>query len=147
MKSKHFAGFTLLVILMMLLAACAGQAGGSGQAGTVPNLEGTEWVLASLNGNEPITGSTVTLKFEKDQLGGSGGCNSYGGKYTLGPDGKISVSEVVQTEMACMDPAGVMEQESQFGQALSQAASFQMNGDNLEIKNAAGEIILVFAKP
>ena len=145
MKSKHFAGFALLVILMMLLAACAGQTGG--QAGTVPSLEGSEWVLTSLNGNEPIAGSTVTLKFEKDQLGGSGGCNSYGGKYTVGSDGKLSVSEVVQTEMACMDPAGVMEQESQFGQTLTQAASFQMNGDNLEIKNAAGEIILVFAKP
>jgi heat shock protein HslJ len=46
-------------------------------------------MLMSLNGDELVAGSTITLDFEGGAFRGSGGCNGYGGTYTAG-DGKIT---------------------------------------------------------
>ena len=142
MFKKHF--LITLLLLSVLLASCAqaGQPGSSG-ADKAAQVINREWSLTSLNGQAPLDGSKVTLKLENGQAGGSAGCNSYGGQYTL-QGSQLTFRDLFQTEMACMEPAGVMEQETAFLQTLSQAASFQVSGDQLELKNAAGETILIF---
>jgi heat shock protein HslJ len=128
-----------LLVLTLLIAACATPSGPAGE-----DLSGV-WTLTALNGQEPLAGSTVTARFENGEVGGQAGCNSYGGQYSL--DGQqLSVSALFQTEMACMEPEGVMDQESVFLQTLSQAASFSITGDQLEIQNAASETVLTFSK-
>lgn len=144
MPGKTYRLVTFVVLLTMLLSACAG-AGQSGGQGNAPALNGTKWVLATMNGEKPIEGSTITLDFEADKYGGRSGCNSYGGDYSVGSDGKLTVGPGVMTEMAC-DPAAIMQQETAYLNLLPQAASAQINGDQLEIKNADGETILVFTK-
>jgi len=62
--------------------------------GVETTLAGTEWSLVSLNGEELITGTTITLSLEDDYLGGEMGCNGYGnsfdsGKYTAMSDGSF----------------------------------------------------------
>jgi heat shock protein HslJ len=126
----------------LLLAGCGQNDGGEKSGGDVA---GYEWKLTEINGISPIAGRDVTLKLEDGQAGGSSGCNSYGGAVTL--DGtKISFKDLFQTEMACMDPVGIMEQESVYLQTLSQTASYQTAGARLELKNAAGETTLVFSR-
>ena len=132
-------------LLVMLLSACAAGGQSGDQAGQ-PALAGTQWILSSMNGNPPLEGSTVTLTFEQENFGGRSGCNTYGGDYSAAQDGKLTLGSAVMTEMACMEPAGVMEQETTFVNTLTQAASYQIDGDQLEVKNADGDTILVFTK-
>ncbi len=133
--SIRYVTFAFVLVLTLLLAACA--APGADLSG--------EWTLASINGQPPLEGSTVTAKFEDGRVSGQAGCNSYGGPYSVSGQ-KLTVSDLAQTLMYCMEPAGLMEQESAFTQAFSQAASFSVTGDRLEIQNAAGETILTFSK-
>ena len=133
----------LALAMACLLAACSGL--GAGSPGGGPALAGSEWALVSLRGQPPLAGTTITLKFESDKAGGSAGCNSYGGPYTA-RGGRLTLTDVAATMMACLDPAGVMEQEAAYLQALSQAAGYRATDAQLEIQDAAGETALVFSR-
>ncbi len=135
--------FLLIVarLLWMALAAIAilTACGGSG-AGT---LKDTAWELESLGGNDLLPGTTITLKFEGEQISGSAGCNQYGGSYQAGAD-SFSVGDTFATEMGCMEPEGILAQESAYLTALGTAATYQVAGDRLEVYDDAGAQILVF---
>jgi len=131
--------------LAIVLAACAAPGAPAELSGSAANLEGSKWVLSSLNGNNPVPGSNFTLEFTGDEFGGMA-CNHYGGKYTAANDGSLSLTEVTSTLMFCSDPEGVMEQETAFFQALEKAAAYRITGDRLEIMNAAGDNTLLFTK-
>ncbi len=50
-------------------------------------LEGTSWILTTLNGAEPLPDTTITANFEADgNLAGSDGCNRYGARYEVDGD-------------------------------------------------------------
>jgi heat shock protein HslJ len=113
----------LALALGLLLAACAPGASGN-------ELAGTSWRLVSLDGNTQlgtaIGGQDVTLVFDANgSAGGSGGCNSYGGRYSTGANGSISFSDIVSTLMACMD-SGIMDVEAAFFEALSAADHYEI---------------------
>lgn len=112
-------------------------------------LENTFWVLESFEEQGEVTavleGAPVTLEFgEAGLVGGSGGCNSYGGQVVIG-EGTISFSEVVSTLMACADE-GLMDQEARFHQALESASEYQLSGDRLQIFYDGGEGVLTFVR-
>jgi heat shock protein HslJ len=50
-------------------------------------------------------------------------------------DGKqISIGPLASTKMYCTEPAGVMEQETQFLLALESAASYSVEGHSLVLR-------------
>ena len=71
---------------------------------------------------------------------GSAGCNSYGGSYQIDGD-RIFVGEMVSTEMACLDPEGLMEQESYLLEFLGDAQTFQVDEEQLQIFRSDGEAL------
>jgi heat shock protein HslJ len=90
-------------------------------------------------------GSSVTLQFEADgQVGGSGGCNSYGGQYEV-QDNTISFSQIMSTLRACADES-VNQQEQQYFQALQTAGRFEVAGDQLTIWYNGDQGMLSFVK-
>jgi heat shock protein HslJ len=115
---------------------------GTGEAGA-GQLEGTEWRLIEYGpADAPIAtlpDVSITLMFEAgNKLGGSGGCNSYGGTYQV--DGQtLSVSDVVSTMRACED-AALTQQESKYLAALGSATSFQLSGNDLIIDYDGGSL-------
>jgi heat shock protein HslJ len=109
-----------------------------------PPLEGTSWILTELHGQNPLPGAEPTLTFDSENAVGQTGCNSFGGAYEAGPDGSIRFVELFQTEIFCMGPQGVMDQEADYLSALHQAAFYKYSDDRLEIQNMAAEITLVF---
>ena len=112
-------------ILSGLLTACAGT-----EAQAADPLDGTAWELAFYRKSAPVPGSTITLSFNDGEISGSAGCNTYGGAYQV--DGsEISISQLYFTEMACMDPDGVMEQEQTYLGYLDEAYRFELSGDQL----------------
>lgn len=117
----------ILVSLLLLLApACfAGDA-----AVEASQLAGPEWILVAYRKSRPIEGTEITATFDDGQVSGSGGCNHYFGSYDV--QGRaIQIGPLAWTEMACMEPEGVMEQEAAVLQYLADAETFRVDGDRL----------------
>jgi len=125
----------MAMIAIAVLAAC----GGSGASA----LRATSWELQSLNGNGLLPGTTITIKFSSDQVTGSAGCNQYAGSFLTG-DTTLSIDDVFSTEMGCMEPEGILEQEQVYLAALAAAAKYQTSADILIIFDQAGTQILEF---
>jgi heat shock protein HslJ len=139
-RGTILVGVTLILTALMAACTTADQEPSVSQGSALP---GTEWVLMSLKGNALIEGREITLRFGEASIEGSGGCNTYGASYTASED-SLSLSGVYWTEMACMEPEGVMEQEQAYFQALNTAASYRVDGDRLQVYNEDGTQVLVF---
>jgi heat shock protein HslJ len=101
-------------------------------------LAGTRWKLESMGGTPAVEGSNVTLEFvDEGQVTGSGGCNGFGGSYTL-EGSAITFSGVASTLMLCMDEA-VNQQETAFFAALQTAARYELADDGLTIWYGDGQ--------
>ena len=139
MHAKQIALLTLAVAVLLSMGAC----GGLGPPAGDP-LEGTFWVLRTYGGAGLIPGTEITLTFEEGQVRGSSGCNTYGGSYEVDGD-KITMSDLYMTEMACLDPEGVMDQELEYLELLRDAQAFQVDEGELVIEAATDEV-LAFAR-
>jgi heat shock protein HslJ len=125
-----------------MLVACVNVELGSPPA-EGETLHDTTWQLISLNGDALIEGSDVTLRFGENRIEGSGGCNMYGGSYSTSDD-SLKLRDLYWTEMACMEPEGVMAQEQAYFAALNAAVSYRVDSDRLEIYDEVNTPILVF---
>ena len=84
-------------------------------------LDGTTWILGTLDGRPPLPGTDVTLSFEAGAAFGSDGCNRYRASYELGEDGRLAVGPAMATTlMACAED--VMAQAAAFSDALREVA-------------------------
>ena len=139
---KRMVGGLFIVIVLVVLIATGCRGGGSG-ALDVSTLAGKTWVLVSLDGKPVLEGTRVILEFSPAEGGiaGSGGCNHYFGNFTLKGE-SLTVSALGMTEMYCMDPAGVMEQEKSYLDALGAAKSVQVVDGQLRITYGGGAILV-----
>jgi len=116
------------------------------------DLAGTSWnVIAYNNGKQAvvsvINGTTITANFGKDgNLSGSGGCNNYSATYTTDGKSTISIGPAAATRKACAEPQGVMEQEAAYLNALSTAATYRIDGNQMEMRTSDGAIAASFLK-
>jgi heat shock protein HslJ len=131
-----------LALVATALMACSPTTGEGTQTPTV-TLEGTEWQLVALNGQAPLEGTTITAGFSADQIGGSSGCNSYFGSYTQ-RSSDLQIQGLGGTEMACLEPEGVMEQEQTFLQTMGEVASCRLAGGQLILRDKQAKDVLVF---
>lgn len=122
----------VVILGAILMAACGSR--------TV-DLEGTAWLLNSLNGDTPIVGSEITLNFEEGRVQGRSGCNLYGGDYTIEGEGTFQAGPFEVTEMACVDPMGVMDQEVDYLQILQGASTIGREDDELTIQGGGNTLI------
>ena len=124
---------TLITWVAILLVACGGTSGDA--------LNGTTWELYSIGKYSPIADSKTTIHFEDGQVGGLGGCNQYGGEYQTSGN-TITLDKLYMTEMACMSPEGIMEQEQHFLQKLGDAKRFEIVNGRLQIYGSDGEALI-----
>ncbi len=104
-----------------------------------------EWTLQSMiiDGTEIAleSGVSTTIRFAADgKYGGSGGCNSYTGLYTL-QGNTISLGAAAATLMLCQTG---MDQETNFFAALETLSSFEIAADSLQLSSADGKTMLTF---
>jgi heat shock protein HslJ len=89
-------------------------------------LDGSTWVLVSVDGQPVRAGTSITLAFSDGMAAGSGGCNTYTGPYAMdGP--AISVGPLASTEMACPQP--VMATEAAYLAALGGVTTWAIPQD------------------
>jgi heat shock protein HslJ len=141
MQIRLLLGYLFLVILIVGCGPI--MIPGTGPDDTNP-LVNTSWRLVEIHGQEPIPETEVTLEFTAETLGGRAGCNSFGGSYQADQEGNLEIEDIVQTQIFCEEPEGVMDQEAEYLDALREAASYRLAGERLEILNRVGEITLVF---
>src|SRR4030065_2548249 len=113
MEREHMKRLShVLVSLILIIAACTSLQTSGGEL-AIPS----RWKLVSFakTGVETpvVQDSTITMEFaEKGQIGGTGGCNSYGGEYEV--QGKtLTIKVISSTLMACTDDQ-VMDQENPY---------------------------------
>jgi heat shock protein HslJ len=115
------AGIAVIIFILALMLSACSESNLAGQ----PSLEDTSWVLTAFNDINPIEGTQPTIHFEDAQVSGKASCNSYGGSYQVKGDA-ISFGALFQTEMFCVDPEGVMEQERTYLELLGGAQRFEV---------------------
>ena len=126
-----------LVLLTIGLTACDGGA---------TAFEDKEWVLESYgepgNMQHVIEGTEITANFDSDEheVRGSAGCNSYFGDYEVDKE-QLAITGLGNTEMACMEPEGVMDQEQQYLQWLGLAERYETEDDGFHIICSDGNVL------
>ena len=130
------------IAAVLLLVATLGAASGCSSAG-VDSLIGTQWRLTgwSISSIDPAS-VTITAKFADGQISGNSGVNSYGGVYSVGPGGSITLGALAMTEMAGPEPA--MRAESAYQQLLAQVGSYKVADGSLTLYDKDGNESLVF---
>jgi heat shock protein HslJ len=132
---------SLLLIVVPGLIACST---GTGEA----MLEDTAWVLESYgepgNLKAVIADTEITAEFVRaeETVKGSAGCNSYFGSYELKGSQLSIPGPIGVTEMYCMEPKGVMDQEQEYLAVLQLAESYEIDSDELQID--CGSQVLIF---
>jgi heat shock protein HslJ len=140
-------GLLALLAALLLAAGCAPQMPGAPQPPSVqPPLDGTEWALESLGGPDnlkpALANREVTLSLTSDaEVSGNAGCNSYGGSYECGVDGTLRFTDLLHTEMYCIEP-GVMDQEQEFLDALATAEQYEIVDGKLRISGGGKLLVL-----
>jgi heat shock protein HslJ len=130
------------IVVFVLLVVALGVVAGCSSAAADP-LNGTQWRLTgwTVDSIDP-TSVTITAKFAGGQISGNSGVNSYGGSYTVGSGGAISLGPLAMTEMAGPEPA--MRAEAAYQTLLAQARSFRLSGTALVLLDAGGNESLIF---
>jgi len=145
MKAKMIMG--VLVVTVFVLAACGSVNNGEQDGGAA--LAGIHWVLLALDGQPPLVGTTITAEFSEEQITGVSGCNSYFGDYTI-DGGKLQFDMIGMTAMACLEPEGVMAQESAYADLLQEVRSVRLDGagadQRLELLDESGAVRLLYAR-
>lgn len=119
------------------------------QAFVSPPLAGTLWELEHYNNGRgglasAIAGSQITVRFdEAGQMAGTAGCNRYTARYEATPD-QLSLTPIASTKRLCAHPDGVMEQESAYLQALATVATYEIEANQLTLRNSAGTVMARF---
>ena len=125
---------TLLALTLGIATACSNASDSSTQPGpdmlTTANLEG-KWTLIQ---PDPVPGgpsNPLQVEFTGGkQFGFYGGCNHFGGKYTI-VDGRVVLTEAASTTKGCSDPGWILTDPMTF--VLSE------NGTVLTVGTTAGD--------
>jgi heat shock protein HslJ len=111
-------------------------------------LAGTRWQATAIHDAETgsiaevIPDTSLTASFGADgRLNGSAGCNTYSASYTVS-GAQLAFTPPSLTSMLCEED--VMSQETVFVTALTQAGSYNVEGEQLYILNALGQTTLEF---
>ncbi|MFC1905001.1 YbaY family lipoprotein [Chloroflexota bacterium] len=106
---------------------------------SVAGLEDTTWFLISygepkyLRSELPNTEITIEFVSAEKTVKGSAGCNSYFGSYEVEGSQLSMPGPMGATEMYCMEPEGVMDQEQEYLATLQLAESYEIDSNELRI--------------
>lgn len=107
------------------------------------SLTGRTWIATGVNnGREAVVsiviGNEITAIFGEDgSLSGSAGCNAYGGTYEVDAQNML-IGPLAVTERFCAEPEGTMEQEAEYLAALSTVATWNIDGQILDLRTSEG---------
>lgn len=126
------------ILILLALSGCG--IGGNSAAGSEADLSGTSWTLESYGGKSLLDETAMTARFLLGEITGTTSCNQYFGAYQAKGD-QLTIEDLGWTEMACLNPEGIMEQERDIMALLSDTASYELEGDTLRLQTSTGEVL------
>lgn len=128
-----------VIILASILSSCCACRKGSPKIG---ELESATWQLIELTQN-PIKDSGISIRFdpEKKMIYGTAPCNNFFGGFSLLKDKNqnVKIGNVGATRKFCPDS----ENEDKFAMLISTVTNVKIDGENLLMVNAEGELIAI----
>ena len=101
------------------------------------------WRLTNLNGANLVPGTEITAVFgDGGNLSGSSGCSTYSAAYQVNGS-SLAVGALSGSGQVCNRPAGIMEQEQLYQLVLASASGFTIEGNQLTIRSARGQLTFV----
>jgi heat shock protein HslJ len=98
---------------------------------TLIDSAGTEGTL--------LANSQITAEFdEAGTLAGSAGCNRYQASYSAN-QGTLTVDPALSTRKFCVEPEGLMDQETHYLAALRTVTAYAVENDQLTLLNGLGQ--------
>lgn len=135
----QFTGSTLVLTgpsATVTLSRTAGVATGTAQS----SVAAAPYTLKQVNGQAaPKTSKPVTLMLDGGRIGGSDGCNSYGGSYRMEGSQLVLTSPLISTMMACAE-----ETNSPLRSVLDSRPTLTVQGETLILKT--DETTLTFGR-
>jgi heat shock protein HslJ len=109
-------------------------------------LANTSWVLSSFSSGQPLLpGNPPTVSFGTGNVvNGFGGCNTFGGNYSVFPGGGLAMSVGTRSLVACEED--VTAQETLYLRDLQNAGGFEISGNTLIIRDSGGVETLRFLR-
>lgn len=131
-----------IFLSLVLLTACACKTGKTASV-SKESITSTGWELSKMNGKDVTAmdfpnGMPNAIFTSDDKISGNGGCNRYGGSYTLDAESKLTLSKLISTKMFCQGVA-----EDSYLKALNRANRAKIEGNNLTLY-FENEPVLVF---
>jgi heat shock protein HslJ len=143
MTRKHTLLLLVPLGLTVVISACGDDEEESETSQNVAaGIGGSVWSLDndSIDVDVPDGMEPITLAFSTDgSVAGHAGCNNYTGAYTITDDGGLTFAEPAVTRMACEDD--VMAVEAAYLGELVQVTSYEIDGDQLSLSGADGELL------
>jgi len=144
-RRRAKAPLGVLCLISLVLTACETYPRKAEQSPVNPPpedlLEGT-WLAREIGG-EAIGAGQPTLHFTSDgRASGSGGCNSFTGPVSIDGDA-MAFGPLASTRKACL-PA-LLDQEQKFFIALAGVRSFQLDGEQLTLRDTAARPLVQLA--
>ena len=112
-------------------------------AAGLAGLTGTSWTATGVNngnGGVESTSATeqLTATFGPDgAFTGFGGCNTFNGTYAVSGMHGLTITGLGSTQKACTTEIDALE--SQYSAALGKVTKYTVTGDQLTLRNSAGE--------
>lgn len=107
-----------------------------------------EWILVTLDDQgqqkKLLPKTQITIQFSAERLSGLASCNRYFASYQIKSNYGLMIKDVGTTRMACPEPAGIMLQEQQYLQLLSQAKTYYIRNKQLTLRTKDKRAILIF---
>lgn len=145
MKKGIAAG---LVLISIILASCAGNKPTVGNKNSEQSeITGNKWLLIELNG-KPITGKIndkdpyLVFLSDDSRYAATGGCNTLGGEFLFGGQGKITFKPGMTTMMACED----METDKLLTEVFRKTNNYSLADDILTLNQGRKAPLAKFSK-
>jgi heat shock protein HslJ len=136
----------IIVLGLVLFTACSEASDVIGENGLAESeLAESEWVLISLNGEPLQKGTNITLAFYPAEISGFAGCNGYGGPVEFHDNNEIQVIEIASQAEGCIEPEGVLEQESEYLNMLWNIEQYRIDDSVLILSIPDSEQTLVYS--
>lgn len=114
------------------------------------SLTNTNWTLIAYSNGQgslasPVLETTLTATFDDaGGLTGSAGCNTYRANFEH-TDQTLQIGAAGSTRRLCPVPDGTMQQEQVFLGLLAAVSTYDIDGNQLTLKDAAGMVLAQFA--
>ncbi len=124
-------------------AGGAGGTGGGSGSGSAAPLTGTNWVLSSATDlGVALEGVTVSARFDRAEVTGQGGCNTYRARYERDGSSMRIGPDIATTLIGCDGPEANVER--MYLQRLPRVRSYAIAGPRLTLRDGDGDPLLVY---